>query len=38
MAKKTFPLAKVYGLLEPGPVVLVSTARADARRLQPLYS
>jgi flavin reductase (DIM6/NTAB) family NADH-FMN oxidoreductase RutF len=28
MAKKTFPLAKVYGLLEPGPVVLVSTARA----------
>jgi len=27
MAKKSFPLAKVYGLLEPGPVVLVSTAR-----------
>ena len=26
MAKKTFPLSKVYGLLEPGPVVLVSTA------------
>ncbi|MBU0907993.1 MAG: flavin reductase family protein [Proteobacteria bacterium] len=27
MAKKSFPLAEVYGLLEPGPVVLVSTAR-----------
>jgi len=26
MAKKSFPLSKVYGLLEPGPVVLVSTA------------
>ena len=28
MAKKPFPLSKVYGLLEPGPVVLVSTAGA----------
>jgi hypothetical protein len=29
MAKKReFPLAQVYGLLEPGPVVLVTTARA----------
>ncbi len=27
MAKKSFPLARVYGLLEPGPVVLVTTAR-----------
>jgi len=26
MKKSTFPLAKVYGLLEAGPVVLVSTA------------
>jgi flavin reductase (DIM6/NTAB) family NADH-FMN oxidoreductase RutF len=26
MAKKSFPLAKVYGLLESGPVVLVTTA------------
>lgn len=26
MAKKSLPLAKVYGLLEPGPVVLVTTA------------
>ncbi|OGK06134.1 MAG: flavin reductase [Candidatus Riflebacteria bacterium GWC2_50_8] len=27
MAKKSFPLAKVYSLLESGPVVLVTTAR-----------
>jgi flavin reductase (DIM6/NTAB) family NADH-FMN oxidoreductase RutF len=27
MAKNSFPLSKVYGLLEPGPVVLVTTAR-----------
>ena len=27
MAKKSFPLSKVYGLLEPGPVVLVTTTR-----------
>ncbi|OGS91205.1 MAG: flavin reductase [Gallionellales bacterium GWA2_60_18] len=27
MAKKSFPLSKVYSLLEPGPVVLVTTAR-----------
>ena len=26
MAKKTFPLSRVYQLLEPGPVVLVTTA------------
>ncbi|MBL0121947.1 MAG: flavin reductase family protein [Betaproteobacteria bacterium] len=25
--KKSYPLSKVYGLLEPGPVVLVTTAR-----------
>jgi len=25
--KKSYPLAKVYGLLEPGPVVMVTTAR-----------
>jgi flavin reductase (DIM6/NTAB) family NADH-FMN oxidoreductase RutF len=25
MAKKSYPLSKVYGLLEPGPVVLVAT-------------
>ena len=27
MAKKIFPLAKVYTLIEPGPVVMVTTAR-----------
>jgi flavin reductase (DIM6/NTAB) family NADH-FMN oxidoreductase RutF len=27
MSKVSFPLSKVYGLLEPGPVVLVSTAK-----------
>jgi flavin reductase (DIM6/NTAB) family NADH-FMN oxidoreductase RutF len=26
MVKRSFPLSKVYGLLEPGPVVLVTTA------------
>jgi len=26
MAKKSFPLSRVYSLLEPGPVVLVTTA------------
>ncbi len=27
MAKRDYPLGKVYGLLEPGPVVLLTTAR-----------
>lgn len=27
MAKRSFPLSKVYGLLEPGPVVLLTTAK-----------
>lgn len=27
MKKKSFPLARVYGLLEPGPVVLLTTQR-----------
>jgi flavin reductase (DIM6/NTAB) family NADH-FMN oxidoreductase RutF len=27
MAKRAYPLSKVYGLLEPGPVVLVTTTR-----------
>ncbi|PWB45472.1 MAG: flavin reductase, partial [Nitrosomonadales bacterium] len=26
MTKKSFPLSKVYGLLEPGPVVMLTTA------------
>jgi len=29
--KKSFPLSKVYGLLEPGPVTLVTTAQKDAQ-------
>ncbi len=29
MARKTLPLSKVYGLLEPGPVVLVTTSGKD---------
>lgn len=28
MGKRSLPLSKVYGLLEPGPVVLVTTSRA----------
>ena len=31
MAKTSFPLAKVYSLLEPGPVVLLTTADAAGR-------
>jgi flavin reductase (DIM6/NTAB) family NADH-FMN oxidoreductase RutF len=27
VAKRSYPLSRVYGLLEPGPVVLVATAR-----------
>ena len=39
--KREFPLEQVYGLLEPGPVVLVTTARAgranimDNERVDP---
>ena len=29
MIKKTYPLSKVYGLLESGPVVLLTTARGN---------
>jgi len=29
MAKRAYPLSKVYGLLEPGPVVLVTTAGSE---------
>jgi len=29
MAKKTYPLSKVYRLLEPGPVVLLTTTHKD---------
>mgnify|MGYP003383291106 CR=1 FL=1 len=34
--KKELPLSQVYGLLEPGPVVLVTTARAGRANVMPL--
>ncbi|MEN6459420.1 MAG: flavin reductase family protein [Thermoguttaceae bacterium] len=34
--KKSFPLSKVYSLLEPGPVVLVSTVREGRPNVMPL--
>jgi flavin reductase (DIM6/NTAB) family NADH-FMN oxidoreductase RutF len=34
--KKEFPLAQVYGLLEPGPVVLVTTTRAGRANVMPM--
>ena len=36
MKKKTFPLSEVYRLLEPGPVVLVTTARAGRANVMPM--
>jgi flavin reductase (DIM6/NTAB) family NADH-FMN oxidoreductase RutF len=36
MSKQSFPLSKVYGLLEPGPVVLVTTARAGRANIMTL--
>ena len=36
MARKSFPLAKVYGLLEPGPVVMVATARGGRPNVMPM--
>jgi flavin reductase (DIM6/NTAB) family NADH-FMN oxidoreductase RutF len=34
--KKPFPLSKVYGLLEPGPVVLVTTAQKGRANIMTL--
>jgi flavin reductase (DIM6/NTAB) family NADH-FMN oxidoreductase RutF len=34
--KKEIPLAQVYGLLEPGPVVLLTTARASRLNVMPM--
>lgn len=34
--KKDFPLGQVYGLLEPGPVVLLSTARDGRFNIMPM--
>ena len=36
VTKREFPLARVYGLLEPGPVVLVTTARAGRANIMPM--
>lgn len=36
MAKKSFPLPKVYTLLEPGPVVLLTTAAAGRSNVMAL--
>ncbi len=36
MAKQPFPLSDVYGLLEPGPVVLLTTASADRANIMTL--
>jgi flavin reductase (DIM6/NTAB) family NADH-FMN oxidoreductase RutF len=34
--KRAFPLAQVYGLLEPGPVVLLTTCRAGRANVMPM--
>ena len=36
MKKQTFPLAEVYRLLEPGPVVLLTTSRNGVANVLPL--
>ena len=36
MTRRSLPLAKVYGLLEPGPVVLVTTARGANRDIMTM--
>ena len=36
MAKKTFPLSNVYGLLEPGPVVMVTTASKEKTNIMTM--
>jgi flavin reductase (DIM6/NTAB) family NADH-FMN oxidoreductase RutF len=36
MKKTSFPLSEVYRLLEPGPVVLLTTARAGRANIMPL--
>ena len=34
--KKSFPLSKVYGLLEPGPVVMVTTANKERSNIMTM--
>jgi|ERR1035437_4420707 flavin reductase (DIM6/NTAB) family NADH-FMN oxidoreductase RutF len=36
MAKRSFPLSKVYGLLEPGPVLLLTTAHKGRANVMPM--
>ncbi|MBT9504961.1 flavin reductase family protein [Rhodoferax sp.] len=36
MAKRTYPLSKVYGLLEPGPVLLLTTAHRERINVMPM--
>ena len=36
MAKRSLPLSRVYGLLEPGPVVLVTTTRKSVANVMTL--
>ena len=36
MIKRSFPLSKVYGLLEPGPVVLVTTAHKGTANIMTM--
>ena len=36
MSRRSFPLSKVYGLLEPGPVVLMTTAYKDHTNIMTL--
>ena len=36
MARRSFPLTKVYGLLEPGPVVMVTTALGGRPNVMPM--
>lgn len=36
MKKRALPLSRVYGLLEPGPVVLVSTLRKDKKNIMTM--
>jgi flavin reductase (DIM6/NTAB) family NADH-FMN oxidoreductase RutF len=36
MARRSFPLSKVYGLLEPGPVVMVTTVRGGRPNIMTL--
>ncbi len=36
MVKRTLPLDRVYDLLEPGPVVLLTTARGEKKNMMTL--